>query len=239
MRAVDGVDFDDRARRNARAGRRVRLRQVDVGATGRCGCSTPDGRPIALRRRGYPDARAERAAPASPPDADGVPGPLRLAEPARRRSARHRRRAAERPQPRRRGASARERRSGCWRGSGSRRRRPTAIRTNSPAASASASASRGRWRSTPSSSSATSRSRRSTSRCRPGHQSLAELQRRSASPTSSSRTISRSCTHRHRVAVMYLGKSSRARRARQSGRGRSTPIAAPSSAQRRFPIPTG
>ena len=105
--------------------------------------------------------RGERAAQAPAPDADGLPGPLRLAQPADAVAGSPR--AAAHPQARR------ARRDGDPRPGAARRCRPRrcvgATRTSSPAASGSASASRA-----PSPWSrviiATNRCRRSTSRSR-------------------------------------------------------------------------
>ena len=80
-------------------------------------------------------------------DADRLPGPVRLAQPADDRR-RHRRRAARRARDRRPQLAAEERASGCSRSSASTPTSSTATRTSSRAASASASASPGRSRST-------------------------------------------------------------------------------------------
>ena len=94
IKAVDGVTFDDPPRRDARPGRRVGLRQVD----GR------PGDPPALRRRrtgkiifdgqDITKLEGDDAAPAAPADADGLPGPVRVAEPAPQRRPDDRRAAA-------------------------------------------------------------------------------------------------------------------------------------------------
>ena len=154
-------------RRDARARRRVGLRQ-EHHRPGDDPAARADGRDRPIRRRRPRQAaRARRAAPDAPPDADHLPGPVRLARSAddgRLRSIAEplethdlaegdaKRRAHRRP------ASPRRARSRSTSG---------AIRTSSRAASDSASASPGRSRSSPSSSSATSPSRRSTCRSRP------------------------------------------------------------------------
>ena len=69
------------ARRDARARRRVRLRQVD-GRPGDPPAVQADRRHDRLRRAGHHEPRRGRAAPAAPADADGLPGPVRVAEPA-------------------------------------------------------------------------------------------------------------------------------------------------------------
>ena len=95
LKAVDGVSFDDRARRDLRAGRRIRLRQVDRGA--------PRRRPLpADRRHASPStgatspacARRKRHCGAAPALADDLPGSLRQPQPALARARHHRRAAA-------------------------------------------------------------------------------------------------------------------------------------------------
>ena len=148
---------------NARHCRRVRLGQVDARALHRA----PDR---ARRRRdpaqGHgprePDARGDAGADA--PHPDGVPGPVRVAQPAAqgrrpRGAGTDRARHAPRARP---DAGSRT----CSRWSVSIRHRPTAIRTSSPADSASASGSRARSRSSRMCWSPTSRCRRSTCRFR-------------------------------------------------------------------------
>ncbi len=139
LRGRRGV-ADHRPRRDLRAGRRVRLRQVDArpdhpaaGATHR--------RPGALRRPGHRAAAGRGAAPAAPPVPDGVPGPDVQPGPAAVGGvAAHRGHQGARPlegvQPRTApGCASWSTRSGC------RRPRCAATRTSSPAASASGSAS--------------------------------------------------------------------------------------------------
>ena len=91
VHAVDDVSFAVRRGRDARARRRVRLRQVDA---------RPDDRPAARadrRRRSSSTAGRSRssaraqAAAAAPRDADGLPGPVREPEPAQARRHDHRR----------------------------------------------------------------------------------------------------------------------------------------------------
>ena len=164
MQAVDDVRSGDRRRRGGRAGRRVRLRQVDARPHRRRHRSAERG-PRALPRRGARRARRRGPAQRQAQAADDLPGPDGVAQSAH---------AGDRP--RRRGAGGARHRLG-GRAAGLRRRdarcasasiRATAaaIRTSSPAASARASASRARSRCGPSSWSATSRWRRSTSRSR-------------------------------------------------------------------------
>ena len=85
VKAVDGVDLALHARRDARPGRRVRLRQVHAQPLRRRALH-PHRRRRPLRRAGRCTARpTPRAAPAR---ADGVPGPVQLAQPADDRRAR-------------------------------------------------------------------------------------------------------------------------------------------------------
>ena len=85
VKAVDGVSFDHPARRDARPGRRVGLRQddrrpaaaaADRADVGRRSCSTAGGQVDIAKLDG---ARAQ-AVPAA--DADHLPGPVRVARPA-------------------------------------------------------------------------------------------------------------------------------------------------------------
>ena len=107
LRAVDGVSLEVGARRDARAGGGDRLRQVHAGPL-HDPAVRPDGGPGHVRRHRHQHAVARRDAPAAPRDADDLPGPVRLAEPAppgrldHRRPVRHPRRRR-----RRRSASAR------------------------------------------------------------------------------------------------------------------------------------
>ena len=143
--------------RDARARRRVGLREDDAVAHAHA----------AARRR--PAARsASTAATSRAPSqrelrpiraraADGLPGSVRLAEPAqaRRRRSSARRSSCRACRRRTRDAHA----ASCSTASACSRSTSTASRTSSPAASASASASRAPSRSSPRSSSSTSRSR--------------------------------------------------------------------------------
>ena len=145
VRAVDGVSFDIGPGRDARAGGRVGLREVVGGA---------DGAPAAGADRGQRDVRGDRPLRAGPgrapedatADADHLPGPLLLAQPAhdsrRRRSRRESRSTGSRPARRSAGGSAR-----CSRKWASIRVTRRAIPTSSPVDSGSASASpaRSRW----------------------------------------------------------------------------------------------
>ena len=143
-----------------------------------------------LRRRGRDPPEREAAASASPTDADGLSGSVRLAQPeALGRS--DRRRADAGPRPR---DEARHRQPGA-RAARHRRvaggRRLAVTRTSSRAASGSGSASPARSGSTPTSSSRTSRSPRSTSRSRRRSSICSSRSRTSStSPISSSRTTS-------------------------------------------------
>ena len=222
--AVDGVNFDVKQRRDARPRRRIRLRQVHHGPR----------HPPALqahRRRGQlrrhrPDqAQAATLRKHAPQDADDLPGPLRLAEPAHDGRQHHRRAAARSTAWQRQGAQG-ARPGAAAASSASTPTTPTATRTSSPAASASASASPARWRSSRTSSSPTSRSPRSTCRSR----------RRSSTCWRTCRTqfnltylfIAHDLSVvRHisdRVAVMYLGKIDGAGRPRRALREPAAPL---------------
>ena len=144
VRAVDGVSLHRREGRDARARRRVRLRQVDARA---------DDPPAArahrrlgpLRGPGARRPRPPRAAAAAARDADDLPGPLRVAQPAQ--AGRPDRRRAAQAARRRRGRRAAQAGRGAARaGRASRPSTTTATRTSSRAASASGSGSPGRWR---------------------------------------------------------------------------------------------
>ena len=164
VKAVDDVSFTVKRGETLGIVGESGLRQVDAGAL-HPSPPRPDGRPDHLRRSRHHVAQARRDAADPPRDDDGVPGPVRLAQPAqagrlhRRRAARGRRSSGRRPS-----ASAGSR--SCSRSSASTPSTTTGSRTSSRAGSASGSASPARSPSTPSSSSATSPCRRSTSPCR-------------------------------------------------------------------------
>ena len=133
----------DPARRDLRAGRRVRLRQVDRGAADRRPLRADRAARSASRAPTSPGAAAPaRARAVPPPHADDLPGPLRQPQPALA-GARHRRRAAPRLRPRARSPRRCDARVARAARAGRARRRATArsTRTSSPAASASASRS--------------------------------------------------------------------------------------------------
>ena len=135
------------ARRDARAGRGDRLRQVHAGAL-HDPAVRPHGGPGHVRRQRHQHAVAHRDAPAAPRDADDLPGPVRLAEPAPPGRVDHRRPVRHPRRRRRRGAQA----QGAGADGARRASTPsttTGSRPSSPAASASASASPGRWRCKP------------------------------------------------------------------------------------------
>ena len=92
MKAVDGVSFTVKRGRDARRRRRVRLRQVDDGALHHA-AARPDRRQDRLRRSRHHAPLARRDAPDPARDDDGLPGPVRVAEPAQARRL-HRRRGA-------------------------------------------------------------------------------------------------------------------------------------------------
>ena len=111
IKAVDGVAL------TIKRGETLGL----VGESG-CGKSTvgrailrlyePTGGRIDLRRAGHLDARRDRAAAAAPADADDLPGPVRVAEPAALGRP-HRRRAAARARDRDAVAASARARASC------------------------------------------------------------------------------------------------------------------------------
>ena len=81
VRAVDGISFTLDPRRDAGAGRRVGLRQVHHGAAG-AAADRSDRGDDPFRGPGHHGDARRSAAQAAAADADRVPGPVRLAEPA-------------------------------------------------------------------------------------------------------------------------------------------------------------
>ncbi len=150
VQAVDGVSFTIR-------------RGETLGLVGESGCGkTTVGR--LLLRAHRPDVRARSCSTASTsralkgsalkpyrtPDADHLPGPVRVPRPADADRRQHRRGPPDPSTSGRRPSDA-PRSSGSWTSSGSPRTTPGATRTSSPAASASGSASPGRSSSSPTS----------------------------------------------------------------------------------------
>jgi hypothetical protein len=79
VRAVDGVDFASRQGRDARRGRRIGLRQVDHRALADAADHADSGEVVFDGRRSGRELLAQGLPPPGP---DGVPGQLRLAQPA-------------------------------------------------------------------------------------------------------------------------------------------------------------
>ena len=159
----------DPPRRDAFAGRRIRLRQDHHLALHPARADADRGRDP-LPHRGRPAGRRRspaqgRAAAAAPPDADDLPGPVLVAEPAHDDHRHHRRAAARERRARPRGAPAPGARAARPRASARGLHEPLPARVLGRAAAAHrhrprAGAQSRRW------SSPTSRSRRSTSRSR-------------------------------------------------------------------------
>ena len=133
---------DRQPRRDARDRRRVGLRQVDDGAADRAAARADRGHGP-LRGQRHLAAVAAPAAAAAPRDADHLPGPLLVAQPAQ--DGRPDRRRAVRDPPHRQGREGRASRS-CSPASGSAPSTTTATRTSSRAGSGSGSGSRARSR---------------------------------------------------------------------------------------------
>ena len=87
VHAVEDVSLTVQPGRDARHRRRVRLRQVDDRAADRA-AARADRRHDPLRRPGHHAPLAARAAAAAARDADDLPGPVLVAEPAQDASAR-------------------------------------------------------------------------------------------------------------------------------------------------------
>ena len=144
VRAVEGLSFQVRTRRDRRHRRRIRLRQVGVGALHHAAVAAPDRphserphhlrrpQPARSRRRG--DARDPR-----PRHLDDLPGADDLAQPdPDHRAADHRAAAHPSRHERRAGARARRRAAAARRHSRCRAAGSTNIRISFPAACASA-----------------------------------------------------------------------------------------------------
>ena len=124
--------------RDARAGRRVRLRQVDRGPGAARHPSADLGHDRRSTARTSGSLRGRGAAPVPQPGPAGLPGPDVVAQPAPHRRRRDRR-AAARARPGARSAADQRRSPSCSSSSASTRRRRRATRTSSPAASGSGS----------------------------------------------------------------------------------------------------
>ena len=170
------VSVRDPARHDHRDRRRVGIGQVDRRQDAAEARGSDRGK-IDRRRQGRrrADQRA-RAVQPPPPHSAGVPGPVRIAQPAAQHR-QHDRRAARDPQGRHGQVAAARACSSCSTRCRCRRSSRAATRASSPADSVSASPSRARSRSSPRSSCSTRPSRRSTCSCRTRSCSLlADLQ---------------------------------------------------------------
>ncbi len=106
---------DGQPRRDARDRRRVGLRQVDDRAADACGCSMPTAGTVRFDGQDITQLSHAAAAAAAPADADDLPGPVLVAQPAQDGRP-DRRRAVHDPQDRK-GRPRRGCRS-CWSASG-------------------------------------------------------------------------------------------------------------------------
>ena len=150
VHAVDDVCLHAARGRDARHRGRVRLRQVDPLPDASCGCSSRRRARCSSAARTSRGLGAARAAPDAPRDADGLPGSLRVAEPAQARRARSSATPLRPARPGRRHATSAPRsRELLEPASDCSPSTPTATRTSSPAASASGSASPARSRCEP------------------------------------------------------------------------------------------
>ena len=205
--AVDGVELQPERRRDPRPGRGVGLRQDHHRPRPGQAAGAHVG-PGLLQGQRHHEPRRHGDEGRPPGDADRLPGPVRVAQPADDRAAPSSasRYADPRPGLRQRSACAGGRAAGVRRADPGARR--PLSRTSSPAASGSASASRGPWPSTPGP--GARRAGVGAGRVDPGpggEPARASCRHGWAWPTCSSPTTCRSSgTSRDRVAVMYLGK---------------------------------
>ncbi len=91
VHAVEGVTFTIRTRRDARAGGRVGLRQVDDRPPDHAAARADRGHGALRRARTSPTSSARDLRSLRRADADGLPGPVRVAQPAPPRRPDHRR----------------------------------------------------------------------------------------------------------------------------------------------------